>query len=137
MNQVVIETLQSFPRMLHNPFVFYGSEGQPFHNGTKHSDWQKYLKQAGIKNFCWHDLRHTFTSRLVIAGINLHTVSNLMGHYSTEMPERHSHRAPDFVKNAVNVLVSGHTTGTRTGANQSVVLTSYGPVAQKDRAAVS
>ena len=29
MNQVVIEALQSLPRMLHNPFVFYGTEGWP------------------------------------------------------------------------------------------------------------
>ena len=60
-----------------------------------------------------------------------------MGHHSTEMTERYSHLAPDFLKNAINVLVSGNTTGARTDTNQSVVLTSYGPVAQKDRAAVS
>ncbi|MGH2619067.1 MAG: tyrosine-type recombinase/integrase, partial [Anaerolineales bacterium] len=33
MNQVVIEVLQTLPRMLHNPFVFFGREGQPLHNG--------------------------------------------------------------------------------------------------------
>ena len=71
-------------------------------------------------------------------GVDLYTVSMLTGHYSTEMTERYSHLAPDFLKNLVNVLVSGNTTGTRTDTNQSVVqLTSYGPVAQKDRAAVS
>ena len=69
----VIEALQSLPRMLHNPFVFFGREGQPLHNGIKHSDWQKYLKQAGIKNLGWHVLRHTFASRLVMR-IDLYTV---------------------------------------------------------------
>ena len=69
--------------------------------------------------------------------VDLYTVSMLMSHYSTEMTERYSHLAPDFLKNAVNVLVSGNTTGTGTDTNQSLVLTSYGPVAQKDRAAVS
>jgi hypothetical protein len=64
MNQVVIEALQSLPRMLHNPFVFFGrEEGQPLHNGIKHSDWQKYLKKARIKNLHWYDLRRTFASR--------------------------------------------------------------------------
>ena len=79
MNQVVIEALQSLPRMLHNPFVFCGEEGQHVHNGIKHSDWQKYLNQAGIKIPCWHDLRHTFASRLVMRGVDLYTVSMLMG----------------------------------------------------------
>ena len=40
-------------------------------------------------------------------GIDLYTVSKLMGHHSQEMTERYFHLASDYLKNAVNVLVSG------------------------------
>ncbi|MBM3802115.1 MAG: hypothetical protein FJW26_07350 [Acidimicrobiia bacterium] len=130
--------LQSLPRMLHNPFVFFGRGSQPLHNGIKHSGWMKYLRKAGIRNLRWHDLRHTFASRLVMRGVDLYTVSKLMGHHSMEMTERYTHLAPNYLKNAVDTLVSDGQNGTRTGTNQNTPsVTLYGPVAQKDRAAVS
>jgi len=67
-------------------------------------------------------------------GVDLYTVSKLMGHHSLEMTERYAHLAPDFLKSAVNVLVSASTTDTSLPADS---LSPYGPVAQKDRAAVS
>ena len=73
---MLIEALKNLPRMLHNPFVFYGrNTGEPAKNGIKHSDWLKYLQQAGIEDLHWHDLRHTFASRLVMKGVDIHTVS--------------------------------------------------------------
>jgi len=128
MNEVVIEVLKGLPRMLHNPFVFYGREqSQPLKNGIKHSDWEKYVEAAGIEDLHWHDLRHTFASRLVMKGVDLYTVSKLMGHHSLEMTERYSHLA---LKNAVNVLVSTGATDTRTDTNEPAVSVSHcGPVA--------
>jgi integrase len=139
MNEVVIEALKALPRMLHNRFVFYGRvPAQPLKNGIKHSDWLKYLAAAGIENLRWHDLRHTFASRLVMKGVDLYTVSKLMGHHSLEMTERYAHLAPDFLKNAVSVLVSAGPSDTRTDTNEAAASVSHcGPVAQKDRAAVS
>jgi integrase len=138
-NQAVIDSLKSLPRMLHNPLVFHGrNAGESLKNGIKHSDWIKYLQAAEIEDIHWHDLRHTFASRLVMKGVDLYTVSKPMGHHSMEMTERYSHLAPDFLKNAVNLLVSHSSTNTGSDTGQSAVsLTSYGPVAQKDRAAVS
>ena len=77
------------------------------------SDWLKYLKKGGIRNLHWHDLRHTFANRLVVRGVDLYTVSKLMGHHSLEMTERYAHLAPDSLKNAVDALVSDGRHSTR------------------------
>jgi len=49
------------------------------------------LKAAGIENYCWHDNRHTFASRLRMAGTGLATIADLLGHRQLEMTKRYAH----------------------------------------------
>jgi site-specific recombinase XerD len=46
------------------------------------------LEAAGIRNFHWHDLRHTFASRLAMAGVDLNTIPEIMGHKTLAMTLR-------------------------------------------------
>src|SRR5262249_41931008 len=83
------------------------------------------VKEAGLKNFTWHCLRHTFASRLVMAGVDLRTVQELMGHKTIQMTVRYAHLAPKHQLAAVQRLCDTDTvqkrpSDTRTDTGSSV-----------------
>ena len=66
----------------------------------------KMVVIKGINDFHFHDLRHTFASHLVMAGVDITTVSRLLGHKSLTMTLRYSHLAPSHMQKAVDILDS-------------------------------
>jgi len=67
--------------------------------------FEKAIRKAGLADFHWHDLRHTFASRLTMAGVGLRAVQDALGHKSIAMTVRYSHLAPDFLQDVVDKLV--------------------------------
>ena len=59
---------------------------------------------ARIRDFSWHCLRHTFASRLTMAGVDLRTVQELMGHKCIAMTVRYSHLSARHTLAAVQRL---------------------------------
>ena len=73
----------------------------------------KARKKARLEDFRFHDLRHTFASRLVQKGISIYEVIHLTGHKSLEMVQRYAHLAPDYKNRAIEALNSlSHNFGT-------------------------
>ena len=65
------------------------------------------VNAAGIADFHWHDLRHTFASRLAMAGVPLRTIQELLGHRAMRMTERYAHLDQAHLQAAVDVLARG------------------------------
>ncbi|WP_181295174.1 site-specific integrase [Pseudomonas sp. Q2-TVG4-2] len=83
-------------------YVFPGAEGKPM--ADVKTAWLELLKNAGIVGFRWHDMRHDFASRLVMAGVPLNTVRDLLGHTDIKMTLRYAHLAPDSKAAAVDLI---------------------------------
>lgn len=78
------------------------------------------LAKAGITDFHWHCLRHTFASRLVMAGVDIRTVAELMGHRDLKMTMRYSHLAPEH-KAAAVAKIATSPTDTRTSTSPAMM----------------
>jgi len=68
--------------------------------------WKKGLHKAGIENFRWHDLRHTWASWHVQNGTTLQELMELGGWSSFQMVLRYAHLATDHLKTAANRITS-------------------------------
>ncbi len=91
----------------------------PGYDGPRTRDWRNWFEKgvhaAGIQNPRWHDLRHTFASRLVMAGVPLRTVQVLMGHKRIETTLRYSHLGEAHLYEAVERLTQNPTATSTVG----------------------
>jgi site-specific recombinase XerD len=73
------------------------------------------LEQTKIEGVTWHTHRHTFASRLVMAGVDLKTVQELMGHKTIAMTARYAHLAPAHKSQALQTLVRPESVSVQSG----------------------
>jgi integrase len=115
MNDTVRDIFRSRPSRVKSAYVFPSATGETALDARNYMNrvFNKALKRAGIEDFTWHCLRHTFASRLVMKGVDLRTVQELLGHKTTAMTLRYSHLSPGHQLDAVQRL-NAERTDTRT-----------------------
>lgn len=101
MNDLLHHTLEEVRIKTLGP-VFPNRKGTQYRNFR--TPFNNAVRKAGISDFTFHDLRHTFASRLVMSGVELPTVKELMGHKDIKMTLRYTHLSSDHKQNAVKAL---------------------------------
>jgi integrase len=85
-------------------------EGQPIKQVSTRA-WYLALKRAGIEDFRWHDLRHTWASWHVQSGTPLFALQELGGWETEKMVRRYAHLAADHLAlHAANTEIHGTNT---------------------------
>lgn len=95
--------LRALPRPLAGGPVFAGDSGRLTPNELRNG-FERAVRESKLVGLRFHDLRHSYASFLVRAGVPLNTVRELLGHRSLEMTLRYSHLSPDHKREAVRVL---------------------------------
>ena len=102
-NSTLKTVLQGLTRRLDVPYVFFDvTTGKPYRDLKK--SFATACRKAGIHDFHFHDLRHTFASQMIMAGVDLTTVKELLGHKDIRMTLRYAHLASGHKVKAVDLL---------------------------------
>jgi site-specific recombinase XerD len=103
-----VDVIRTLPRK--DERVFCEDDGHGIR--SLRTAFEQAVKNAGIEDFTFHDLRHTFASHVVMGGVDLLTVKELLGHKSITMTLQYSHLSPDHKRKIVQSLrfVDGNNT---------------------------
>jgi integrase len=98
-------------RRIDSPFIF------PSRNGKQSFDirraWEAVLKKANVRDFCFHDLRHSAASYLAMNGASLAEIAEILGHKTLSMVKRYAHLSEAHTAGVVarmNAKIFGETT---------------------------
>ena len=98
MNRVVFNLLSSKEKGQSSERLF------PINRNTLSKTFHALCQELGIQDFRFHDLRHSFSTRLSQSGANVFQIMNLMGHKSISMTARYSHFNCESLRSVVNQL---------------------------------
>lgn len=105
LNKTALSILNELPRPMDGTMLVFGNASghEEEHLGRQ---WRAAAQAAGLVDFRFHDLRHTYASRLVMAGVDLAVLRELLGHQNFAMTLRYAHLAPSRLREAVAILDS-------------------------------
>ena len=101
LNQTAMQILTVKPRRI--GYVFVQPNGRKLQNISS-KVWKKCLEKAGIENFRWHDLRHTWASWLIQRGVPMAVLKEMGGWENAKMVERYAHLSSENLLKHADVL---------------------------------
>jgi len=106
LNNQVLEVLKARHkvRSIKSSWVFFNKEGEAHDASNLRRAFNIALVKAGIQKCRFHDLRHTFATRLVQSGVDLYKVQKLLRHKSPIMTQRYAHHYPESLRDGVETL---------------------------------
>jgi len=128
----LVEILAGVPRHVSDGAASpYVSHNNP-ETGTKWVDikkgWYAAMRIAGLRDFRFHDLRHTFASRLIQREVPLKAVQDLLGHADLRMRLRYAHLAQEDLASAVSVLSRSSVPDAERGARLAAAEKAHSPI---------
>jgi integrase len=103
LNPPALQILQGLAREKKNPYVIVGREPEA-HLTDLQKPWRKVRGAADLDDVRLHDLRHSFASFAVGAGLSLPIIGALLGHKSLQATARYAHLAQDPLKQATDMV---------------------------------
>lgn len=106
LNRTVMDLLLSRSRITPREAtsIFWSEAGTPLDGPNLRRAFRSALKKAKIEDLHFHDLRHTFATRIVQVGVDLYKVQRLLGHKSPQMTQRYAHHYPESLRDGVEAL---------------------------------
>src|SRR4029453_17965167 len=118
MNRAVYDVLSALPKL--SPAGENHGSGRRLFPSSIRRAFENAVERAGVKDFRFHDLRHTFASWLTMKGRPLREVQELLGHKSIYMTQRYSHLAPERLREAVAALDFSTTSAHKTAEERQL-----------------
>jgi site-specific recombinase XerD len=106
LNAIAIEILKTRMKThhIHSELVFPSATGTKIMRQRLVRAFSKAAKDSGLQDFHFHDLRHTFATRLAQAGVDLYKIAKLLGHNDISTTQRYAHHCPESLRSSVDIL---------------------------------
>jgi integrase len=103
LNEKAMEILHKQKEVASNEYVFISRQGKKVPPDAPYHAIKNAVNELKLEGDV-HKLRHTFASKLVMAGESLYTVGKLLGHTNSKTTEIYAHLSPDHLRSAVNKI---------------------------------
>ena len=119
LNQACRTALKEWPRRTDTDRVFAGRTGKRF--TSLKTAWREVCSRAKVKDARFHDLRHTFTTRMLEAGVDIRSIMAITGHKSVAIIQCYSHPSDAHLKAVESLHRRRHPSNLGTVAVQAAI----------------